>query len=403
MLRAGNYSQADHGTNSFVVERLTNELKRGKHQMQQPRTEHQSGRLDEVVYHWLPRMQAVGLSFTDVRRLIAESEDWSEWCQVWTREGEAQYLQGQHFESQGRLVTAGESYSRAALFFHFAQFMFFDDLSQKQVASERKISAYLKAAPYLSPPAAPLKIPYNGQYLPGFLRIANTSNGSLVIIVPGSDSTKEEEGALEEVFLKRGLSTLTFDGPGQGEGRSFGPLTPDWAPVLRAVVDHVLERGWSTKHIALFGMAFGGQLVLQGAHAAPEIGAIVCMNGFYDFAQFWDQLPPVYRANMGYALGGTSPEETAMAARKFSLRRQKSPECPILVVHGGEDEIFPPSEAKCLAEWANKVDLVIYPQGNHVCNNMAYRYRSLSADWLSEQIGHDMMQDKGHNQGEPNA
>lgn len=355
--------------------------------MNQSDIEDPSERLDEVVYHWMPRMQAVGLSFTDVRRLIAASGTWEHWCHVWSQEGEAQYLQGQQLESQGRFVSAGESYTRAALFFHFAQFMFFEDLSQKQGASDRKVSAALKAAPYLKPPATALKIPYRERHLAGFLRHAGNTKTQLVIIVPGSDSTKEEEGALEEVFLKRGLSTLTFDGPGQGEGRAFGPLTPDWGPILRTVIEHLLEHGWSDAGIGLFGMAFGGQLVLQGAHAIPEVRAIVCMNGFYDFGQFWDQLPPVYRANMAYALGGESTEDTATAARRFSLRNQERPECPILIIHGGKDEIFPASEARCLAEWAKKADLVIYPEGNHVCNNLAYRYRALSADWLSERLG----------------
>ena len=30
--------------------------------------------------------------------------------------------------------------------------------------------------------------------------------------------------------------------------------------------------------------------------------------------------------------------------------------------------------------------LVMYPDGNHVCNNIAYKYRPLMADWMSEKL-----------------
>lgn len=353
--------------------------------MQQSTAETPKDRLQEVLYHWMPRMQAVGLSFDDVRRLIDEAGEWRRWCQTWSAEAARHHQEGDEARDKGRLLTAGEAYTRAALFYHFGQFMFFDDLSQKDTASQKKVAVYHKAAPYLSPPATPVKIPYAEGYLSGFQRDSADKNDPLVIIAPGSDSTKEEEGALEDAFLKRGISTLTFDGPGQGEGKVFGPLTPDWASVLGAIVDFLKNQNRLRGGIGVFGMAFGGHLVLQGAHAVPEIDGIVCMNGFYDFGQFWEDLPPVYRANMRYALGGETPADTEKAARRFSLKETPAPECPVLVIHGGQDSIFPPSEAEDIGEWVNTaVDIVIYPNGNHVCNNLAYRYRALCADWLAE-------------------
>jgi len=28
----------------------------------------------------------------------------------------------------------------------------------------------------------------------------------------------------------------------------------------------------------------------------------------------------------------------------------------------------------------------MYPDGNHVCNNISYKYRPAMADWMSEQL-----------------
>ena len=33
-----------------------------------------------------------------------------------------------------------------------------------------------------------------------------------------------------------------------------------------------------------------------------------------------------------------------------------------------------------------RAELVAYPDGNHVCNNIPYKYRPLVADWIREKI-----------------
>ena len=349
------------------------------------------GRLAEVVAHWLPRIQVAGITGADAQRLIAAAGEWPNWCAAWSQEGERHLAMGDAALAAKRGITAGEAYVRAALFFHFAQFMFFDDLAAKDRAAARKVEAYRKAAPHLVPPAEPIAIPCGGETLRAYLRRPAETPAPCVVIVPGSDSTKEEFAALEEHFLRRNLATLSVDGPGQGEGRSLGPLTPDWAPVL-AAIERALEgkRGLAGRagldgRIGVMGMAFGGHLVLEGAHAMRRLGAAVCMNGFYDLGAFWDALPEVYRANMRYALGGDG-SDTAARARRFSLANVRPPNCPVLALHGGLDKIFPPKDAERLRHFARKTEFVLFPEGNHVCNNIAYIYRPLIADWLAEKL-----------------
>ena len=50
------------------------------------------------------------------------------------------------------------------------------------------------------------------------------------------------------------------------------------------------------------------------------------------------------------------------------------PECPALILHGGRDRIFPVEEARRSADFAQG-ECVIFPEGNHVCNNIPWRYR----------------------------
>jgi len=345
-----------------------------------------ANRLQQVVGHWLPRIQVAGITAVDAQRLIAVAGEWRNWCATWSKEGERHLAMGDAALAATRGVTAGESYVRAALFFHFAQFMFFDDLGAKDRAAARKVEAYRKAAPHLVPPAEQIAIPFGGGALHGYLRRPPETPAPCVVIVPGSDSTKEEFAALEEHFLRRSLVTLSVDGPGQGEGRSFGVLTPDWAPVLAAIERALESKRGLDGRIGVMGMAFGGHLVLQGAHAMRGLGAAVCMNGFYDLGAFWDALPEVYRANMRYALGGADAADTAVRARRFTLANVPPPSCPVLALHGGLDKIFPPADAERLKPFARETEFVLFPEGNHVCNNIAYIYRPLIADWLAEKL-----------------
>ncbi len=349
----------------------------------------EGSRLQQVVEHWMPRIQTAGITALDAQRLVAEAGEWPRWCATWSREGERQLEFGEEAEAEGRCFTAGEAFQRAALAFHFAQFMFFDDLAQKERAAAERIAAYRRAAPCLSPTAELVSVPFRGGELRGYLRRPAASPAPAVLLIPGSDSTKEEFGSLEEHFLKRGLATLSLDGPGQGEGRSLGLLDPaDWTAVLRAAVAVLVESPGLTGKVGVMGMAFGGHLILHGVPAVREISAAVSMNGFYDLGSFWDALPEVYRANMRYALGGADAGETRARARRFSLAGVSVPACPLLVVHGGRDRIFPPADARRAVDAAGgRAEWVEYADGNHVCNNLAYRYRPLIADWLAERLG----------------
>ena len=60
---------------------------------------------------------------------------------------------------------------------------------------------------------------------------------------------------------------------------------------------------------------------------------------------------------------------------------------PLLVIHGARDRLFPPAQAERIAREAPAATLVMYPDGNHVCNNIAYKYRPLMADWMKDRLG----------------
>jgi 2,6-dihydroxypseudooxynicotine hydrolase len=62
-------------------------------------------------------------------------------------------------------------------------------------------------------------------------------------------------------------------------------------------------------------------------------------------------------------------------------------EQPLLVVFGKLDRLIPYQQAERLAREAKHTELVMYPEGNHVCNNLPYRYRPLVGDWMAGRLG----------------
>jgi 2,6-dihydroxypseudooxynicotine hydrolase len=54
--------------------------------------------------------------------------------------------------------------------------------------------------------------------MPGYRRLpAGSQRPPCVILLGGLDTTKEDYQVVNDLCVERGLATLAFDGPGQGE------------------------------------------------------------------------------------------------------------------------------------------------------------------------------------------
>lgn len=342
-------------------------------------------RLHEVAGHWLPRMEVAGIPSVLSKSLMDRAGTWDAWCRTWAAEGDAHAARAEQDLARGHRLTAGEGFARAALLHHFGQFMFFDDLEQKAASQARKVALYAKAAPLLDPPAERIEVPFEGGSLKGYLRRPDGATVT-VLLIPGSDSTKEEFPALEAHFLRRGLATMSLDGPGQGEGREIGPLRAEITSAVAAAIHRLAAVGQGGP-VALVGMAFGGHLALRASASLPGVAAAVSINGFHDLGAMYDAFPPVYRDNMRFSLGASDAEDARARAQAFTLAGVTRREMPVLVLHGGKDRIFPPDEARAQAEWAGPwAELRLFAEGNHVCNNIPYVYRPLVADWVVDNV-----------------
>jgi 2,6-dihydroxypseudooxynicotine hydrolase len=195
---------------------------------------------------------------------------------------------------------------------------------------------------------------------------------------------------MENDFLRRGLATLTVDGPGQGENAPRFPIRPDWSTVITPLLDHLskAEPDLDLERVGLMGISMGGIYGPRAAAKEKRLRAIVALAGPYDLSECWSALNPLTKG--GYIFYTQSRDEAEAFERSKTLTLRgvlKDVTCPLLVIHGGKDRLFPPEQAERIVRDAPNATLLLYPEGNHVCNNIPYKYRPAMADWMAARLG----------------
>ncbi len=178
-------------------------------------------------------------------------------------------------------LTAGEALQRAGVYYHFASFLFVHDIPQMKAAHKKQIECRQAALPYLRPPGERVEIPYQGKILAGILRKpAGVERPPVVVMAVGLDSTKEETEAYEAPFLARGIATLVFEGPGQGEAQYDFAIRGDYEVPVAAVLDFVeTRRDLDTARIAMWGVSLGGYYAPRAAAFDRRIKACIALGG----------------------------------------------------------------------------------------------------------------------------
>ena len=129
-------------------------------------------------------------------------------------------------------MTAGEAWLQAAVAYHFAKFVWvLDDRAQRAGARRaRRSTRCTTAHRLLGTGLERLEFPLDGTALAANLRRpAGEERPPLVILIPGLDSTKEEFFRFSRAaFLRRGMATLSLDGPGQGEAADALPIRREY-------------------------------------------------------------------------------------------------------------------------------------------------------------------------------
>ena len=356
--------------------------------MTQPIVDTSSGRVP-MRTHWMPRFVGSGVMYEDLQDLLGRIDSWEVWCKEWSDKGAMHEELAARALAAGRLVTAGEAFHLAALCYHFGGFRYYEDLDQKLAAERKAQVCYAKAAPHFQPAAERIEVPFKGSSLPGYLRVPHGEGPApVVIIIPGNDARKEEFHNLEDGFLARGMATVSYDGPGQGEAWGRLQMRGDDETAVIAIMDFLESRPEiDAGRIGVYGWAMGGYFAPRAAAADDRVRACVSMPVRYSLLN-WDTAAQQQTDAYQHIFGGVTFDEGREISSNFRLEGiLPQVKCPYLIVHGMKGDTVGREEAdQAAAEAGGPTKLVVYDEGDHLCINLRHESWPMMMDWFLEHL-----------------
>jgi pimeloyl-ACP methyl ester carboxylesterase len=347
-------------------------------------------RVQAAIDNWAPRFVQAGVDYSDFVRTTAGVERWEDWHDAWCRNADMHAGLAEEAGGSGRSVTAGEAWARATVAYHFAKFVWMVDPELSRSAADKAVAAMAKTHAFLDPDAERLEVPLDGGRVVGNLRRPDgESRPPLVLLVPGLDSTKEEFFKLENVFLDRGMATLSMDGPGQGESGYDLPIRPDYEVAVAAVLDALDGRDdVDLGRVGLLGVSMGGYYAPRVLAFEPRVQAGVGLSGPYRFGDIWDTVPPQTRETFVVKSFARDDDEGRSRAAQLDLTGvAERIQQPYLAITGRLDRLIPWEQTERATREAPRGEFLLYEDGNHGCANVPYKTRPAAADWIREQLG----------------
>jgi pimeloyl-ACP methyl ester carboxylesterase len=346
--------------------------------------------VQSAIDHWAPRFVQAGVDANDFERTTAAVERWEDWLDAWSALGDEHADAARDAEAGGRRVTAGDAWLRAAVAYHFGKFVWVLDEARSRAVADLAVQALYAAHTVLGTGAQRIEAPLgDGAVVGNLRRPEGAGRPPLVLLIPGLDSTKEEFFTLEQVFLRRGMATLSLDGPGQGEAGYTLPVRPDYEVAAAAALDRLAGReDLDLGRVGALGVSLGGYYAPRAAAFEPRIRAVAGISGPFNFGALWERLPPLTRETFAHKSGARDDADARERALALDLDGVlERLDRPALFVTGRRDRLIPWEQTERQATAAPRGTFVALEQGNHVCANVPYLSRPLVADWLRERLG----------------
>lgn len=156
-----------------------------------------------------------------------------------------------------------------------------------------------------------------------------------------------------------GFSVFIFDYRGYGKSEGQFPTEAEVYRDAQAAWKYVIEKGIAAKQIYLYGHSLGGAIAIDLAIRQPEAAGVIVDNTFTsmrDMASY----QPFYRF---------FPADLILNQRFDTLGKLKLLRVPLLLLHGTDDRLVPPTMSQVLYESATvpkKLFLVPYAGHNNL-------------------------------------
>ena len=353
-----------------------------------------TGQADDRVLHartgWIARFVGGGVPVSDFIEVTNSIDRWADWCAAWSARAAIHEELGRTALAEGRNVSAGSHLTSAAVCYHFGKFLFCDYPDEMKAANLKAAECRTLALQHLGPPGARVEIAYEGKYLAANLRRPHSvDRPPVVILIPGMDSTKEEFHYSEQLFLERGLATLSLDGPGQGEGEYDFAIRHDYEVPCGVAIDWIEARDdLDGGRIGLSGSSMGGYYAPRVAARDKRVKAAIANSGAFNVLRNFDRRPDTLKEAYRVRTHSATIEEAREKTRPFDLEGvAQDITCPMYVIGTKLDTITAWQEAEELAgKVSGPVVLNLVEGAIHVGHNKGHLFKNQSADWMAAQL-----------------
>lgn len=334
------------------------------------------------------RMLAEGVHYRDILDLKERIDRYGNWSATWAEFASAAEKRGDQALKAGLHRTGAAELTRASLYYFFSQFVDWHNPTVKRNSYKRAAEIFCRASPYLDPPQRRVEIPYRGETLPGYLRLPNQSTRSpLVILLGGLDTTKEEQLVISDLCVQRGLATLSFDGPGQGETYYKMKMTNEFEQALKAVLDfgESLEQ-IDKNRMGIIGRSMGGYYGPRIAALDGRIKAAVAWGAMFKLDP--EILPELTTDGLMYVTGSKDRTELKRYLDTVDLSDVVSRiKCPLMIVHGGLDQITPTDNMTRMKEGVSgPVETLFWEDSVHCAHDRSHLCRPAMADFMMRHL-----------------
>lgn len=313
-------------------------------------------------------------------------------------------------EARGRLLSAGEKYSRAATYYLTCERLQAHGAPGRVALYERFLAVFAKGLRLSGENCERVEIPYEGTVLSALYVRAEgvTGRAPVLVQVNGLDSTKEMKYrvGLPMWLAKRGVSSLVVDQPGTGEALRLHGLTArfdseHWAS---RVVDWLEQRDdIDAKRIGMEGVSLGGYYCPRAVAMEPRFACGVVWGANHDWRDVQKRrlekegsFPvPHYWTHVQWVWGAKDMDDFMRIAENVHLDGVvEKIRVPFLVTHGEKDSQIP-------LKWAHRTyeQLVNSPQRElkvftereggvqHSSFDNSINAGQYIADWVAETLG----------------
>ena len=230
--------------------------------------------------------------------------------------------------------------------------------------------------------------------LAGVLHVPLKKTSSIIIMAHGFTGDKDEWGRFvkaAQAFCDAGFAVLRFDFSGSGESGSTPITIKQQVDDLKSAVRFVKAKGYS--RLALLGLSLGGlcsvraygadieTLVLWAPVTKPRIRYYlnkkeqIIKNGFI-FVKT--------RAGKELKIDPVFVKESESVDQIRILSRIQ---CPILIIHGDQDDTIPLEDSKSAMNYLPKGSkLEIIKGANHVMEPLLDKAIELSLEWFKNYL-----------------